>query len=127
MPVGTIAIVDDDADTRRFLTDVLQPEGFHVRTFEKPFEALTFVHEAQPDLVILDYRMPEMDGLAFLESLQAIGTNSRVLVLTAHADPDLYMEAFNRGALEMLPKSVTPAELVRTVRRLFLDTQRLHR
>lgn len=116
-----IAVIDDDPDTRRFVVQVLEQAGYAVRAFENPYMGLSFTYESRPDLIILDYRMPHVDGLAILPGLRAVSHDTPVLLLTAHADPDLFMDAFQKGACEMLAKPVSPDDLVRNVRRILAN------
>jgi two-component system phosphoglycerate transport system response regulator PgtA len=118
MTYRTIAVIDDDADTRRWVADILEQAGYRVHAFENPLLGLSFTYETRPDLIILDYRMPRVDGLSLLPSLRAVSQDTPVLLLTGHADPDLFMDAFQKGACEMLSKPVSPEELLRNVERI---------
>ncbi len=82
----TILIVDDEEDLLSILGYELQAEGFNVVTAANGEEALKVLEELQPQLIILDYVMPELDGLEFYKSILDENGKSRypVLVLTAH-------------------------------------------
>jgi len=114
----TIAVIDDDPDTRKFVAETLEQAGYRVHVFENPYVGLSFTYETRPDLIILDYRMPRVDGLALLPSLRAVSEDTPVILLTGHADPELFMDAFEKGACEMMSKPVTPQDLLRNVERI---------
>jgi two-component system response regulator AtoC len=67
-------------------------------------------------LVISDLRMPECDGLNFLESLRGSGNTVPVIILTAYGEVDTYLAAMNAGATEYLNKPIQSDELLKTVR-----------
>jgi DNA-binding response OmpR family regulator len=74
------------------------------------------VKSAQFDLVISDLRMPECDGLSFLEALRQGGNKVPVIILTAYSEVDTYLAAMNAGATEYLNKPIHSDELLRIVR-----------
>jgi len=77
---------------------------------------LELLKSAQFDLVISDLRMPECDGLNFLESLRGSGNTIPVIILTAYGEVDTYLAAMNAGATEYLNKPIQSDELLKTVR-----------
>lgn len=103
-----IVIVDDQATDRRILDRLTRnlAADIRVHAFARPSEALEWLHENQPDLVLVDYRMPEMDGLAFLEALGRIPscTGIPVVVITVVDDADLRYRALEAGATDFLTK-----------------------
>lgn len=118
----TVMVVDDESDTRVFLFDLLHTEGFKVVTFENPYQALTEVHRVKPDLIILDVRMPQVNGIDFLPTLKTAAPDTPVLMLTAYANLEVFVGARERGACEMMCKPFGPSVLLKTVHRI-LDGQ----
>jgi DNA-binding NtrC family response regulator len=114
----TICIIDDEKDVRSFLRELLESEGYRVAAFENPYPAFTFVYENRPDLVILDLCMPHVDGLSLLPALRAVSSDTPVLLLTGHGSPKVFLDAFEKGACEVVSKPVHPVDLVCMVRRL---------
>jgi len=110
-----VVIIDDDPEARRYLTDLLESNGFAVRTFENPFAALSFSFETRPDLIILDYRLPELDGLRLLPGLRAVTNDTPVLLLTAYGTPDLFREAQVSGVRMTMSKPVAAKDLLEAV------------
>jgi DNA-binding NtrC family response regulator len=119
MDPRTIMIIDDDPDVRVSLFDLLRSEGYGVTTFENPYAALARVHEIRPDLVILDVRMPQVNGIDFLPGLKAAAPGVPVLILTAYANFDLFRQARESGACDMMCKPFSPRILLATLDRIF--------
>jgi DNA-binding NtrC family response regulator len=113
---GRILIVDDDPHFLRVLARILSGENFLVTSAGGACDALELVKSAQFDLIISDLRMPECDGLSFLEALRQGGSNVPVIILTAYGEVDTYLAAMNAGATEYLNKPIHSDELLRIVR-----------
>jgi two-component system response regulator AtoC len=114
--IGRILIVDDDPHFLRVLARILSGENFLVTSAGGACDALELVKSAQFDLIISDLRMPECDGLGFLEALRQGGNNAPVIILTAYGEVDTYLAAMNAGATEYLNKPMHSDELLRVVR-----------
>jgi DNA-binding response OmpR family regulator len=113
---GRILVVDDDPHFLRVLARILSGENFLVTSAAGACDALELLKSAQFDLVISDLRMPECDGLSFLESLRRSGDTVPVIILTAYGEVDTYLAAMNAGATEYLNKPIQSDELLKTVR-----------
>jgi len=113
---GRILIVDDDPHFLRVLARILSGENFLVTSAGGACDALELIKSAQFDLVISDLRMPECDGLNFLEALRRDGNKVPVIILTAYGEVDTYLAAMNAGATEYLNKPIHSDELLKTVR-----------
>jgi two-component system response regulator AtoC len=113
---GRLLIVDDDPHFLRVLARILSGENYLVTTAGGACDALELIKSAKFDLVISDLRMPECDGLNFLEALRRDGNNVPVIILTAYGEVDTYLAAMNAGANEYLNKPIHSEELLRIVR-----------
>jgi len=113
---GRILVIDDDPHFLRVLARILSGENFLVTSAAGACDALELVKSAQFDLVISDLRMPECDGLNFLESLRQSGNTVPVIILTAYGEVDTYLAAMNAGATEYLNKPIQSDELLKAVR-----------
>jgi DNA-binding response OmpR family regulator len=116
-----VLLVEDDAVLATMHRVRLEMDGFRVVVAEDGPAGLRLAVELLPDLVILDYRLPGLDGAGVLRALRADERTRGlpVIVLSAFDDPRLMAEGRSLGAAEWLVKSrITPAQLVATVRRL---------
>ena len=113
---GRILIIDDDPHFLHVLARILSGEKFLVTSAAGAGDAIELIKSAQFDLVISDLRMPDYDGLSFLETLRHDGNNVPVIILTAYGEVDTYLAAMNAGANEYLNKPIQSDELLRIVR-----------
>ncbi len=114
----TVLIVDDDLKLLKMLQRTLVFEDLGVLTASNGQEALQVARAQKPDLVILDWMMPKMDGLAALRQLRAEGSECAVLMLTARDAIENRVEGLESGADDYLVKPFAPAELVARVHAL---------
>ncbi|MEL7060383.1 MAG: sigma-54 dependent transcriptional regulator [Acidobacteriota bacterium] len=101
---GTILVVDDERSIRDSLRMVLEFEGYRVDEAASGPEALTKVAEGAPDAVVLDVKMPDIDGLAVLQQFRERGYDMPVLVISGHGDVETAVEATRRGAFDFFEK-----------------------
>jgi CheY-like chemotaxis protein len=116
MDDATILVVDDDPSIREVVASLLEMEGYQVRTAANGLEALRCVERETPDLVVLDMRMPVMDGWTFVRELHRRGLALPILVLTATQDAHLWAEQV--GAEDFLEKPFEITSLLASVERL---------
>src|SRR4051812_6030436 len=119
-----ILVVDDTPLTRETLRLVLETDGCEVEVVEDPRVALERLRSASFQLLITDYRMPEMSGLELLAIVREEKIPCGVIVLTGHGDPQLALDAMKAGADDFVAKPCEPARLVLLVRRT-LEQRRL--
>ena len=115
----SILIVDDDPLIRKTLSSHLTRQGYEVRTAEDGGGGLAAHAEMCPDLVILDVRLPDIDGLEVLRRLKEQGHRSTVLIMTAYDDMKSTVEAVKLGAFEYLVKPLDYVALDFTVDKAF--------
>ena len=112
-----ILIVDDHPLTRAALAGLLAQNGFDVvGQASGGEEAIAIARELQPDLVLLDLSMPEMDGLTALPLIRDVSPASEIVVLTASEDEDNLLGAIRAGAAGYLLKSEPPERIVAFMR-----------
>jgi len=114
----TVLVVDDDQKLLKMLQRTLTYEGLHIITAIDGQEALAQVHACQPDIIILDWMMPKMDGLAVVQQLQAENNQAFVLMLTARDALENRVAGLESGADDYLVKPFAPAELVARIHAL---------
>lgn len=118
----TILIVDDDERLCKMLRRTLVYEGFDVVTAADGPKALEKVYAQHPDVVVLDWMLPELNGLDVLQALRADQNETPVLMLTARDAIEDRVEGLEGGADDYLVKPFAPAELVARVRALLRRT-----
>jgi FixJ family two-component response regulator len=106
-----IGLVDDDAAMRRALGRLLALEGYQVITWSSAEELLADPGETKPDCLILDVRMPGMDGLQLQERLSSTAPHIPVIFLTGKGDIPMTVRAIKGGAVNFLTKPVVDKEL----------------
>jgi two-component system response regulator MprA len=111
----TVLIVDDDPKLLKMLQRTLTYENLNVLTASNGLEALPIVSAHSPDLIIVDWMMPKMDGLAFIQKLRADENQTMILMLTARDAIENRVEGLENGADDYLVKPFAPAELVARV------------
>jgi len=111
-----ILVVDDDPAILATVSEALDMEGFPVITASNGAEALAAVDRDQPSLVLLDMRMPVLDGWGFMRAIRERGLNLTVVVMTAAADARRWGREI--GAQGVLAKPFELDELVKAVQRL---------
>ncbi len=121
-----ILVVDDDAGLRRSTSLLLADEGHQVETAAHGREGLERARDFDPELILVDVRMPVMDGMAFLETYRTEGGGAPVIVTTAYGSMELAVKAMKRGAYDYLPKPFGRDELVLTLRKA-QERERLRR
>jgi DNA-binding response OmpR family regulator len=117
---NTIMVVEDDPQARRLMDFLLTNEGFKVVWCEDGKQALARIEATNPDLVLLDLMMPNLDGIGFTQRLRELPHFHKlpVLVVTARDQQIDKYEAFQVGANAFLTKPFDPIELVLNIRSL---------
>lgn len=116
--MATVLVVDDDQKLLKMLSRTLQYEGFDVITASDGLEALRQVEARQPDVIVLDWLMPGIDGIGVIGRLRAAGSEAMILMLTARDAIEDRVEGLESGADDYLVKPFAPAELLARVHAL---------
>jgi len=125
-PPARVLVVDDESSMRATLDEILSGEGFEVITAAGGEAALATLRQEPVDLMLLDLRMPGMNGLEVTEQAQRIAPDTMIVILTAHGTLDSAITAMRQGAFDYLLKPCAPPEIVAAVRRgLSHRTQRI--
>lgn len=121
----TVFLVDDDEAIRHSASFMLRHAGFMVKTYPDGISFLEQIKGDQEGCILLDVRMPGMDGLAVQNALNQRGINLPVIILTGHGDVPVAVEAMKGGALEFLEKPYEKQALVGAIENAFssLDSQ----
>ena len=117
----TIMIVDDQLGIRLLLEEVFANEGFQTITAENGTEALGKAHEFNPDLVLLDMKIPGMDGIEILKKLVKENCDGKVIMITAYGELNLIEESIAWGAASYFIKPFDIFSVLDTVKQLLED------
>ncbi|WP_373017791.1 nitrogen regulation protein NR(I) [Thiomicrorhabdus sp.] len=110
-------IVDDDASIRWVLETALEDKPYVVKAFDSPLMALQAFDDMPPTVIVSDVRMPDMDGLTFMEAIHERDKSIPVIIMTAHADLDTAVKSYQSKAFEYLPKPFDIDEAMALVER----------
>jgi FixJ family two-component response regulator len=112
-PAGSkVFIIDDDAAVRASIADLLQSAGLESETFETPQEFLRHAPAEGPSCIVLDLRLPGMDGLEVQRALAEANVTTPIIFVTAFADVPTTVRAMKSGAVEFLTKPFDDQELL---------------
>ncbi len=106
-----IVIVEDDISALESLTELLKFDNFDVTPFDNPSIAMEFIRLNEPDIVISDIKMPDIDGLTLLERIKSFNNDTDVILMTAFGDVNNAVEAIKKGATNYILKPINYDEL----------------
>ena len=122
MNTGSILIVDDDKNILLSLSIALEKLNVPVETAASGAEAMEKLGQGEYELMLLDLRMPGMDGMEVLRRVSQQRPEIKVIIITAYGSIDLAVEAMKLGAVDFLQKPFDVAEVRGVVRRLLVKT-----
>lgn len=123
---GKILVVDDELIMRESLHSWLEEDGMEVHTAESGEEGLEMAKKENFDVMLVDLKMPGMDGIQFLKEVKKIQPQASIIIMTAYASVDTAVEAMKQGAYDYVIKPFNPDEITMTIRKI-LDHQSLVR
>ena len=99
-----VLVIDDDEDICLYLQEFLNREGYRVSTYSKPLEALPEIKQGRHQIILLDVRMPDMDGVAMLREIRAVDSDVCVIVMTAYPSVESAVDTMKADAFDYLRK-----------------------
>jgi FixJ family two-component response regulator len=111
----TVYVVDDDASVRESLSSLIRSAGMVVEVFSSPFEFLALDKLSDFSCVVLDVRMPGLDGLALQDKLAERGREIAIVFITGHGDVPLAVRAMKAGAIDFLNKPFDDTDLLNAI------------
>jgi CheY-like chemotaxis protein len=114
-----ILVVDDDLNLRQSLVMILRNAGYDVAFAENAQKCLQLLNEREYDLMVLDHKMPDMNGLTLLSVVRNIYPRMPVVFLTGNGTPELEKEVTEKGVRAYLRKPVDPENLIGLIRSIF--------
>lgn len=112
-----ILLVDDEESIRNMMRMTLELDGYQVSMAEDGPKALAFFEEEKPDVVLLDVKMPGMDGIEVLSRIRATDPDTEVIMITGHGDMDMAVECLRREASNFLTKPISEELLSLSLKR----------
>lgn len=131
--MAKVLIVDDEAPIRRTLREILTFEKFKVDEAQDGMECLTMLKKEKYDIILLDIKMPKMDGIEALERAQLLCPETPIIMISGHGDIETAVDAVKKGAFDYIPKPLDLNRLLITIRNaldrssLITETRKLQR
>jgi DNA-binding NtrC family response regulator len=124
---ANVLVVDDELEMCLTLSDILEARGYRVTYAQDGFQAIARARETAFDVVLMDVRMPEMDGVETFRRLKKVSPGSRVVMMTAYAVEDLIADALREGAYGVVYKPLDIDRLIELVEAAKRHARRLVR
>ncbi|MEX2684888.1 MAG: response regulator [Candidatus Sigynarchaeota archaeon] len=102
----TVLVVDDDPGIRETMGDILNEMNFKVATANDGYQAIEMVQSGSFDAVVMDVKMPGLDGIEALKRIKGIKPGTRIILMTAYANENIVLTAKKEGASTVLYKPV---------------------
>lgn len=119
-----VAVVDDDDAVRRSLASILETYGFETLSFGSARNALEAIAAEPCDCLLLDVRMPDMDGMLALKLIQSGPNPPAIIMITGHADVPMAVQAMKLGAADFIEKPIVDEQLVESIRAVLERSKR---
>lgn len=119
---GTILVIEDEVRYRRLITTNLRMAGYHVREAGNGRDAIQSVYQKDPDAILLDLRLPDLDGFTLCQRLRKM-TATPIVVLTALDTEEALVQALDLGADDYVSKPFSPSELLARLRAVMRRSQ----
>ena len=114
-PTAMVFVIDDDESVRKSLKRLLDAARYKAEAFTSASEFLSRSAYSGPSCVIVDVKMPGLNGIAFQEALIKHGRDEQLIFITAHGDVPMCAQAMKAGAVDFLPKPFKPKQLLESV------------
>ena len=124
MKNSKILIVDDEEKIRKVLTRLLEDEDYHVKSVENGQKAIAILVSYKPDIILMDQNMPGLNGIDALVTIKEKHPSIIVIIITAHGEISLAVDAIKKGAYDYLEKPFDNDKLLLLIKRAS-DHQRL--
>jgi two-component system, sensor histidine kinase and response regulator len=115
MPISaqqnTVFVIDDDEIIRLSCEQILRKSGYTVETFGNGYKGIDRLKEVRPPLLVVDIKMPELDGFEVIKIVRKLDPDVVIVVITGYATIETAVDAMKMGAYDFLPKPFTPGEL----------------
>lgn len=114
-----ILVIDDEDIVRKSCERTLEPEGYIVRVASGGKEGIDFLEKESFNLVLLDLKMPDIDGIEVLNKIKVTWPDTKVVMITGYSTVDTAVQALRLGAFNFIEKPFTPDTLISAVKEVF--------
>ena len=121
--MSRVLIIDDEPAIRRAMRGILENEGYTINEAPSAIEALPMLHNDTFDAIFCDIKMPQMDGIEFLEKAKTV-TDTPIIIISGHGTIDIAVEAIKKGAYDFIEKPMNLNRMLITLRNA-LDKNKL--
>lgn len=121
--MSRVLIIDDEPAIRRAMRSILENEGYTINDAASAIEALPVLHKESFDAIFCDIKMPQMDGIEFLEKAKNI-TDTPIIIISGHGTIDIAVDAIKKGAYDFIEKPMDLNRMLITLRNA-LDKNKL--
>jgi DNA-binding NtrC family response regulator len=118
-----ILIIDDDQMMLNALTTLLEAEDYETMTSPDGKGGIQSYRKHRPDVVLLDLRLPEKNGIEVLKEIRRVNARAQVIIITGYPSPEVKAEAFENGAFYFYEKTKDIGELLKAVQRALAPAQ----
>jgi class 3 adenylate cyclase/FixJ family two-component response regulator len=119
-----VLVVDDSKENREFIVEnILRPNNFQPLEASDGVEGLESIRANTPDLILLDYQMPRLNGIGVLEAMRRENINIPVVLMTLHGSEDVAVEVFRMGVRDYLKKPYKAPEMLRAIETCLSETR----
>ncbi len=115
--IHNLLVIDDEASMRHMLRLVLEQHNYRVSEAQNGAEAINLIYREKFDFILSDIRMPDMDGLTFLDQPEVRALDSTIIMMSAYGSIDTALACMKRGAYDYISKPFKPDEVVLTLRK----------
>ncbi len=119
--MAKVLTVDDAMFMRTMLRRILEPEGFEVVEAEDGAHGVEAYKEHQPDVVLMDVTMPNMDGIEATRAIKAVDPNARIIICSALGQEATVIKATEAGACDYVTKPFQPQQVLEAVKRVLSE------
>jgi DNA-binding NtrC family response regulator len=112
MAFTKVLLIDDEVEFASALAERLQLRNYDAKAVYNALEALNSIYSDKPDVVVLDLKIPGMDGLEILKTIKQFDPTIEVIILTGHGDIESVKEGLTSGAFEYIMKPLDIGELI---------------
>lgn len=126
MPGETILIIDDNREIVAALTDVLMSKGYGVLSAHNGRQGLWLALERNPDLILLDWNLPQLSGYQVLQSLRERGSTAPVVLMTMYGSENVAVQAFRLGVRDYIPKPFRVPDTLNAIEQALTEERLRH-